>query len=134
MLTDDLKTIITGTLETWQVNFGRNGVRDKFADMINPSKFDGTLLFAMINRAQQSHAFIQTAKDNGNVSSFVMPFMAAMAFETVFQSCATFWMSAGDPDPMTPSVLKQSVYDFHRQPDQDARSMLRRFVTGRSRG
>lgn len=113
MLIDDLKNIVVSTLETWQANYGRDGVRSKLGDMVNPSKLDTTLLLAMIQRGQASHALIRTAKNNGNVSQFVMPFMATLTFESMFQSCAAFWLAAGDPPNAGDlTELRQSVYDF----------------------
>jgi hypothetical protein len=46
----------------------------------------------------------------GNVSPWVFPRLAALAFEGVFETCVAYWLLKGQPTP--PTDLKQDVQDF----------------------
>ena len=110
-LISDLKDEVKTRLIYWQANFGHSGLKDKIGDMVNPEKFDTELLLAMVSRMQDWRTLIKDAKDDGELSSFVMPLTAAIAFEAVFQMCASFWLTSGDPPPSA-GTLKKSVEDF----------------------
>ena len=110
MLRNDLTTQVIAELTYWEANYQRDGIRQKFADMLNPGTFDTFLLQAMFTRTQNFQGHIRNAKTNGEINSLIMPLPAAMAFEAVFHTIATYWLAAGDPTP--PDVIRQSVLDF----------------------
>jgi hypothetical protein len=110
MLTNDLNKQVKDALKDWQLNLGKDAIRSKLMDMMNPSKFDTSLLLQMIARTQTFNTLITTAKTNGELPPWVMPLTAAIAFEAVFHTCAAFWLASGDPPAA--GTLQKSVEDF----------------------
>src|SRR6476646_9115621 len=97
-LIDDLKDEVIKGLESMQnASGGRDGLRSQLVNMMNPSKFDSSLLVSAFGRTQTFHGLIKAAKDKGELSPFIMPMMAAIAFESVFHACSAFWLMAGEP-------------------------------------
>jgi hypothetical protein len=109
-LTEKLNKQVKDALRDWQLNDGKDAIRSKVMDMMNPSKFDTSLLLQMIARTQTFNSLLSTAKTNGELPPWVMPLTAAIAFEALFHTCAAFWLASGDPP--APGTLAQSVEDF----------------------
>ena len=106
LLTDE----VVNALKSWQINFGRSGIKDLMLQLLNPTTTHTQFLQWMLAREQTYYSIIKTAKSNGETHSWVIPIVAAMAFETMFDACAAFWLAAGDPP--APDQLRQSVLDF----------------------
>lgn len=107
---DQLRTEIVDTLLYWQLNFGRDGIKQMMMQMADPSTTSTTLLEWMVARTSTYHSLIRDAKDAGNTHPWVMPLIAAMWFEAIFEGCAAAWLAAGDPDQ--PDELRPSVEDL----------------------
>lgn len=109
-LCDQLRDEIIGSLKDWQGQFGRSGIRELMMQLMNPATSHTQFLEWMIARGQTYHAIIKAARDNGQTYPFIIPAVAAAAFESQFQACAAFWLAAGEPP--APDQLRQSVLDF----------------------
>jgi len=109
-LSVQLRNEVITTLKYWQINFGRSGIRQMMIDLLKPSSMHTQFLQWMVARDQTYYGIIKTAKNNGKTYPFVIPSIAALAFETMFDSCAAFWLAAGEPPAV--DQLKPSVLDF----------------------
>lgn len=107
-LCDRLTTDVTDALLHWQINFGRAGIRQLMLDMLKPSTAHTTFLQWMVARSTTYHSMITDAKTAGETYPWVIPWVGAVSFESMFQACAGFWLAAGDPpavDQLRPSVV-----------------------------
>ena len=109
-LCDQLKDEIKGALLSWQVEFGRSGIRQQMMAMLHSSEARAVIMQWTVARAVTYHGMIKTAKEAGNTHPWVVPWVAAMSLETVFQSSTGYWLAAGDS--AATNVLKPSVVEF----------------------
>jgi hypothetical protein len=105
-----LKNEVVKTLKYWQFNFGRSGIKDLMVQLLNPTTTHAQFLQWMFAREQTYSGLIKAAKNNGNTYPWVVPIVGAVAFESMFNACAAFWLAAGDPP--APDQLRPAVIDF----------------------
>ena len=94
----------------WQANEGRALIKQLMLDMLNPSTAHTQFFQWMVARTTTYHTIIKNAKYAGDTHPWIIPWVAAASFESIFESCSAVWLAAGDPDE--PDELKASVTEF----------------------
>jgi hypothetical protein len=110
-LRDFLEDFIIDQLEIWQGTDGTDGIAGFAADTIlNPSTNPYPALAFANARLEDVTSQIQTELSGGNVAPWVVPRIAAVLFEGIFEASVAFWIARGQPTPAT--SLKPEVERF----------------------
>ena len=107
---DELKEQIVDNLIDWQVNVGRANIKQLMLAMLKPSTAHTQFFQWMVARTTTYHTIIKTAKDAGDTHSWIIPWVAAASFESIFETCSAVWLAAGDAD--VADELNPSVTEF----------------------
>ena len=110
-LRQDLENFIINKLEVYQGALGTDGVAGMLVDTFANASANPYPALAFANaRLDDVTAKLNAELAAGTILPWVIPQVAAVAFEGVFESCVAFWIARGQPIPAT--SLKPDVTRF----------------------
>ena len=109
-LSEQLRKEVARQLLQWQAEPTRDGIRRMMFEIYQPGGNQLQLLAWSVARTRHFEELIRAARKNGELYPWIIPYPAAIAFESVFQMCTGMWLLADEPQQ--PDQLPPLVDDY----------------------